>query len=358
MKNENFAVSRTFQQQSVAIEAIASNPDIDTTQTRAKLSHNLVSEYVESMRDGEQFPLVTLFFDGERYWIADGFHRIAAQKKLGYKEIYASVARGGYREAVLHGVKANSNHGLRPSQKDKRAAVMKILTEGDTFNLSLRATAALCGVSHTYVQNLQQELADRTERAQSEESESDAIMPVSGRDATGKAIPEELISLFQYSDTLRGYAKALSVEVKGIAGLYKDTEREEGEAMEVFRENLRDCLEQLRQAIRMLKLDVAAFATEYANGAPCEPDTPYITERMYKGNRKAYAENGISGKISPKIAVTDTTDVDAVFFDDEEKGDWESERTAESVVIEGNSVLIDESIESDSDAIGSDPQKG
>ena len=48
------------------------------TQPRAKIDQAVCDEYAERMKAGEKFPPIDVFFDGEDYWLADGFHRISA----------------------------------------------------------------------------------------------------------------------------------------------------------------------------------------------------------------------------------------------------------------------------------------
>jgi hypothetical protein len=51
------------------------------TQPRAGLDDALVQEYAEAPREGAAFPAVTVYYDGEAYWLADGFHRYHAASR-------------------------------------------------------------------------------------------------------------------------------------------------------------------------------------------------------------------------------------------------------------------------------------
>ena len=59
------------------------------TQPRKILDQAAVEAYAEAMKKGAVFPPVTVFYDGEEYWLADGFHRMSAaddsHKSLRYK---------------------------------------------------------------------------------------------------------------------------------------------------------------------------------------------------------------------------------------------------------------------------------
>ncbi len=52
-------------------------------QPRATLDPDMISTYHEDMHAGAAFPPLTVFHDGQRYWLADGYHRLAALKRRG-----------------------------------------------------------------------------------------------------------------------------------------------------------------------------------------------------------------------------------------------------------------------------------
>ena len=53
-----------------------------------------VWEIAQAMLSGEIFPPIVVRFDGENYWLQDGFHRIAAALSLDRTEIEAEVSAG------------------------------------------------------------------------------------------------------------------------------------------------------------------------------------------------------------------------------------------------------------------------
>lgn len=98
------------------------------TQPRVEISEPILAEYAEQLRDGVVFPPVTVFFDGAAYWLADGFHRYHAHRRVGRDTIAADIHEGGLREAILYSVGANTEHGLRRTNEDKRKAIETMLT--------------------------------------------------------------------------------------------------------------------------------------------------------------------------------------------------------------------------------------
>ena len=92
-------------------------------QTRAALNEDTVSDYAEAMERGDKFPPVTVFTDGAEYYLADGFHRVEALRRIGKMAVVAELQDGDYKAALLYALKANSTHGLRRTNADKRHAL-------------------------------------------------------------------------------------------------------------------------------------------------------------------------------------------------------------------------------------------
>jgi len=136
------------------------------TQPRAALDDATIEDYAQAMAEGEQFPPLTAFHDGETYWLADGFHRLAAARKLQRPTIAVEVHQGTRRDAVLYSVSANATHGLRRSNADKRRAVETLLKDDEWGKWSDREIARKARVSHTFVAKIR---ADLTGNAASEE---------------------------------------------------------------------------------------------------------------------------------------------------------------------------------------------
>lgn len=130
------------------------------TQPRDSINPSVVDDYTEAMVSGATFPPVTVFYDGEKYWLSDGFHRVSAARKAGLDSINAEVKQGTRREAILHSVGANADHGLRRTNADKRRAVMVLLNDNEWAQWSDRHIARICAVSQPFVSSLRGELSD------------------------------------------------------------------------------------------------------------------------------------------------------------------------------------------------------
>lgn len=122
------------------------------TQSRTSINTDTVSEYAQALTDGATMPPVVVFFDGADYWLADGFHRFHAFRKAGRDSIKADVRQGTCREARLYAASANSAHGLRRTNEDKRRAVLMVLEDEDCAEYwTDREIAKHCAVSHPFV---------------------------------------------------------------------------------------------------------------------------------------------------------------------------------------------------------------
>jgi hypothetical protein len=121
------------------------------TQPRAHLDEPTIKEYADDMRGGAKFPPVVVFYDGDHYWLVDGFHRVAAAKRVPRTEISAEVHQGSRRDAVLYSVGVNATHGLRRTNDDKRRTVLVLLNDPEWSQWSDREIARRCKVTHPFV---------------------------------------------------------------------------------------------------------------------------------------------------------------------------------------------------------------
>lgn len=121
------------------------------TQTRAAIDSSVVDDYVEAMSEGATFPPVVVFYDGEKHWLADGFHRVQAYLRGGRRDFPADVRQGTRRDAILFSVGANADHGLRRTNADKRRAVETLLNDEEWGAWSDREIARRTGVHNSMV---------------------------------------------------------------------------------------------------------------------------------------------------------------------------------------------------------------
>lgn len=122
------------------------------TQARVAISNETLTEYAAAVSEGgNALPPVVLFHDGSDYWLADGFHRYHAHAQAGRVSIDAEVRTGTQRDAIYYSLGANTRHGLRLSNDDKRRAVSTMLADPEWSKMSDREIAKHCGCAHPLV---------------------------------------------------------------------------------------------------------------------------------------------------------------------------------------------------------------
>lgn len=115
------------------------------TQSRAEIPGDRVKLYAALMSDGNPLRPPTVFYDGENYWLADGFIRTTAALSIGMVEMEVDVQQGTQREAQLFSFGANSKHGTPPTQADVRRAILAMLNDPEWSKWSDREIARRVG---------------------------------------------------------------------------------------------------------------------------------------------------------------------------------------------------------------------
>ena len=128
------------------------------TQSRAKINVEVVDEYAEI--GVQKMPPVCVCFDGAHYWLTDGFHRWHAAKKNGDKTIQANIIHELIDDAIKHAAAANTIHGQRRTNADKRKAVHMLLSHPKWSKMSDRAIAEHCVVGHPLVAEIRAQLEE------------------------------------------------------------------------------------------------------------------------------------------------------------------------------------------------------
>src|SRR6476469_2500851 len=99
------------------------------TQARVQTTDEAVESYADEMSQGAVFPPIVVYFDGATHWLADGFHRYLAAKRLARPSIVAEVQAGGRTDALKHALGAHATNGVYRNNADKRNAVEIALEE-------------------------------------------------------------------------------------------------------------------------------------------------------------------------------------------------------------------------------------
>jgi hypothetical protein len=145
---------------STAIEPRLIQTDLDT-QIRLEINEDMVKEYAERMEAGILFPPLLVYFDepNNRYILVDGFHRLAAHRRLHPNDaIQVKLELGTLDDARWASIGANQDHGIRRTNGDKRNAINTALKHPKGVNLSDRQIAEHAGVDHKTVSVVRREL--------------------------------------------------------------------------------------------------------------------------------------------------------------------------------------------------------
>jgi protein gp37 len=140
----------------LALSLIVRDPEV---QPRESMNHDLVTQYAEDMLSGIDLPPVVVFHDGDRHWLAEGFHRTEGAEQAGLEDIEADIRPGTREDALWHAAGSNKEHdvaGQRRKKEDKDRAVRMAIqcrpNEGG------RALARHCGVHRSTVDRVREEL--------------------------------------------------------------------------------------------------------------------------------------------------------------------------------------------------------
>src|SRR5262245_36999695 len=126
-------------------------------QPRLALSEAHIRAYAALLQEGHQLGTIVVFQNGLDYYLADGFHRVAAAKSIGLAELPAETRVGTKRDAVLYACGTNK-HGKPLSHGDKQRVVRHVLEDAEWGQWSDREIARHCGVSHVFVAKLRKAL--------------------------------------------------------------------------------------------------------------------------------------------------------------------------------------------------------
>jgi len=142
--------------QTIALDALALDSRL---QARVGgVNERVAREYADALQNGDIFPPVTAFDDGERLWLASGYHRVQARRLLGILDIDAIVRKGVFKEALLFALLDNARHGLPRTDEDKRHAVEVLLADPEWCEWSTNSMAQKLNLSWGFVDRVRAEL--------------------------------------------------------------------------------------------------------------------------------------------------------------------------------------------------------
>jgi hypothetical protein len=191
------------------------------TQPRAKPNKKII-EYFQDLLllSNVRFPPVVLFYDGSKYFLADGWHRYEAHRRAFEEDISCHVYQGTKRDAILYSVGANGTHGLNMTNADKHRAVTKLLKDPDWSKWSDKKIASTCHVTSTFVSKLRKSLSTVDSKKPQERTYTNKHGSVSTMktERIGKRSLKALPAQIQQSDVAEQFSNP---DIKTTEGLYQ-----------------------------------------------------------------------------------------------------------------------------------------
>jgi hypothetical protein len=151
-------------------------------QARVRIDDARVQFLFDVLHDGGQFIEAPpeVYYDGDYYWVGDGFHRLRAYDRAGRKMVRARVRAGTRRDAFLHALGANATHGLPRKPEDVRKAIRLALEDDELKRKSNRSIAKLVVCHDKTVAAVKRELGlDRDTREYTDRHGNTTVMDVS-----------------------------------------------------------------------------------------------------------------------------------------------------------------------------------
>lgn len=127
---------------------------------RVEIDEATVDDYfnvMETEDDVKKFPKPTVYFDGWRYLLVDGYHRYLAVLRRQYKTMTVEVIDGTKDEAILAAVRLNMNHGLRFKDGDWEKIITMISTKEQWKNWTNRRLAEVLNCGETTIRRYRPE---------------------------------------------------------------------------------------------------------------------------------------------------------------------------------------------------------
>jgi hypothetical protein len=250
---------------------------VDTSiQPRLALDSQVVTKYATLYEEDEAGqttlpPLHVFQIDGA-YYVADGFHRLAAALQASRDTVPCEVYTGTRRDAMVHAVYANVRRGLDYSSDDKQQILERLLADPEIAQLGDRALAQDLSMSHMTVWRTRSRLAEEA-RLQAEI----AVLPAT---ATAPKVREQ--------EQLAAYLGVDVDEVKRSLGT-SPMRYESPQAMikEIARRALRDG-ETPRSAVESVARNIQSVAGLHTRPPTQQRERPSMSKAAI-AERKEYA---------------------------------------------------------------------
>jgi len=247
------------------------------TQARLELNQEVVTAYAEIMKEEDNFPPMTAFYDGSEYWLADGFHRFFARKSNGELEAEFDVKQGTQRDAMLFSFGSCRDRGLQLSSKDIRQIVTRILKDEEWRQWSDSQIAKHIGVSKVTVGRVRHlleaagELEERTSIKFKKNGKEEKAKPPSSSKKPKKTKPKtddpeaedspketpkpKTIDGIDFEDKIIELTDQITAQDAELALLRDKIAIGQWDASEIEKIDIQDTVTDLRKQIELLEME-------------------------------------------------------------------------------------------------------
>ena len=118
-------------------------------------SPEIVNEWVELIGPTNDSSPMKVCFDGDKYWLFDGYHRMEAMKSLGFTQCDVIIFRGDRREALRRYIKDKLKvKGGRTVSKVFRHCMDVLIKDKEWLGLETKQLANMFGRKRRFFENL------------------------------------------------------------------------------------------------------------------------------------------------------------------------------------------------------------
>lgn len=207
------------------------NPE---TQMRTSIDENYIEELQDALEANKdlRFPPIDLIITPEgKIFIVDGFHRLHAYTRARRNNIPVRIAKGTKEDAIKSAAGANSTHGKRRTNADKKKAAKTLFALDGMANKSDNYLARILNVSQPFIGKVREELGatsekrvgedgiERSVKAKEKHPQRSEEREIVSKDFNGDELPKELKDVFTTAVEIERKLSEIKSGLKGITSI-------------------------------------------------------------------------------------------------------------------------------------------
>jgi len=226
---------------------------------RKELNQEIVDEYAQAMLDGDKFPDIVIFNDGEHNYLVEGFKRYHAAKQSGLEIINADVQMGTYDDAFDYALTvANRKNGEHYTNDDKRLQLSMALEVPRYKEKSDRELARILKVSNGFVSKMRKAAGQQPETITVKRGEKEYKMDNPAKEVTNAPAdekkPAEDDKILEMATTIESLASDLEEAERRVAVAAMDATPEEKELAATKLDEMATEIKNLTENNRVLRI--------------------------------------------------------------------------------------------------------